>query len=758
MRSPLRPLCASLLAIGLSGSGATAQHDPWSLVVLPDTQYYSRSHPWLFDVQTQWIADNAAALNIRYLLHEGDITNDNNFTQWANASASMAILDNAGVPYALAPGNHDYGPSGNGSNRNTFLHTYFPMSRVAAVSGFGGSFDPVRVDNTWHEFHAWGRDWLILALEFGPRDAVLAWADQVIRDHPAHQVLVVTHNYTSTQGVRMDHVHRPDLGGGPHGYGMANLPEGVNDAEEMWRKLLARHANVSMVFSGHLGGFGNRQQVLGDDGNTVTEMLSDYQNRPFGGEGYLRILEFQPDGRTVKVRTYSPWLDTHLEGGLDRFEIVPLDGHGLGGTPSARFRWDGPGNGATATVDGQSGGWALFRQKEGRLGPSVGGVGAVLADGVMIATVSENGRDHGGGRFWATAEVTQRNGFILYPDLSITTCRAGSGTATTTELVNIDVAAAFFPFAGGWTGGHVRTVATLPLRGYTVSGSPGVSVDQLKNWSTGRYRIRFQGTAPAAQGMLFAVGGGNSDNAVTAAPFDDLSGWEIAVRDGGADLNDFEQAPFSFLFLPWGTSGLIGGHVAADGSLVTSAGGFSLSRQSAGSYLLQINGAGPADGSLMLTAAGRESGLPDDTLLSYQASNGGFLIESRDLPDLALADAAFVFAFVPDDGGLAVQPVLEVSELRAGGDARIEASHFTPGAPVVVGASFSGGPTLRTPRAGILHLEQPLAQLVVVTADSAGRAEFLQPVPPSSRGKAVWFQAYDPAANRLSNAFSRTLR
>jgi hypothetical protein len=91
----------------------------WTLAILPDTQLYSQDYPQHFNSQTQFIANNAAGLNIKYVLHEGDIVNNNSQSyQWANARASMNFL-NGVVPYAIGPGNHDYGPNGNASTRDT---------------------------------------------------------------------------------------------------------------------------------------------------------------------------------------------------------------------------------------------------------------------------------------------------------------------------------------------------------------------------------------------------------------------------------------------------------------------------------------------------------------------------------------------------------------------------------------------------------------------------------------------------------------
>jgi hypothetical protein len=47
----------------------------------------------------------------------------------------------------------------------------------------------------------------------------------------------------------------------------------------------------------------------GEHGNTVHQVLVDYQNSPNGGNGWLRLLQFLPDGRTVQVRDYTPLLN-----------------------------------------------------------------------------------------------------------------------------------------------------------------------------------------------------------------------------------------------------------------------------------------------------------------------------------------------------------------------------------------------------------------------------------------------------------------
>src|SRR6266567_3933525 len=47
----------------------------FTVVVLPDTQNYSQYHPQIFDSQTQWVTNNAAAQSIQLVIGVGDIVN-----------------------------------------------------------------------------------------------------------------------------------------------------------------------------------------------------------------------------------------------------------------------------------------------------------------------------------------------------------------------------------------------------------------------------------------------------------------------------------------------------------------------------------------------------------------------------------------------------------------------------------------------------------------------------------------------------------
>ncbi len=275
---------------------------PFTLAVLPDTQEYVESYPEIFTEQTAWIADQASEENIAFVLHEGDITDDNNDEQWARADASLSLLDGQ-VPYILSLGNHDLGPNGDASDRSTDYDLWFPPSRFESEPWYGGHMAD-RPGDHYAVFTAGGMEFLIISLEFGPDDDMLEWAAEVIAAHPTHRTIILTHCYLSAEDARVGRAS----GASPHNYGLASL--GVNDGDEMWEELVSLHENIFLVLSGHVTGDGAGQLTSeGVAGNPVHQVMANYQHFAKGGTGWLRLMKFHPDEDRIDVRTFSPYLE-----------------------------------------------------------------------------------------------------------------------------------------------------------------------------------------------------------------------------------------------------------------------------------------------------------------------------------------------------------------------------------------------------------------------------------------------------------------
>lgn len=297
----------------------------WSLIILPDTQTYVKfeRNQGILDLMTTWIAENAETLQIGMVVCTGDLVEQNNIlrgdgvngnqsgvNQWRALDRSISRLDQK-VPYVLAAGNHDFGYA-NAENRHTFYDEYITADRnplnedLLREYTYSEAGMPTLANALFEKIDPNGIPYLILNLEFAPRDAVLEWAAEAIgqEKYNNHRVIVLTHSYMNAQHERIEQ----------EGYPV----EDANYGEAMWEKLIYPSNNVAMVIAGHIGSPDNPEGHLAfkqeprEDGGTVTQMVFNAQAlgggwHGNGGDGWLRYLEFMPDGETVKVRTFSPY-------------------------------------------------------------------------------------------------------------------------------------------------------------------------------------------------------------------------------------------------------------------------------------------------------------------------------------------------------------------------------------------------------------------------------------------------------------------
>lgn len=307
--SPLRvvSICCVYSFFALPCSSLAA---PFSVVVLPDTQYYSQSFPEQFRAQTQWIVDNRVAKNIALVSHVGDIVENGGGrpsqdpAEWNRADDAMGILDDNApdLPYGVALGNHDYDQVNNQREAARYV-SFFGASRYSERPWYGGSSPDQR--NHYQQFAANGRNYLHITLEWNPRPSSLRWAQSVLDDHPNDPTIVSTHDYLTPGGFH-------------------SSPAG----RHIFDKLIYDNSQVFMVLSGH---------ALQEDHNIATnaagleifELLANYQGRPNGGDGWMRLIEFDDANDQIRIATYSPT--------LDEFEVDSDSQFTLNFNPDLRF-------------------------------------------------------------------------------------------------------------------------------------------------------------------------------------------------------------------------------------------------------------------------------------------------------------------------------------------------------------------------------------------------------------------------------------
>ena len=333
----------------------------FSMIMVPDPQSYTKfaANQPLFDLQTAWIAQNINRLNIKAALFTGDMVEQNGKQisyplpndyngdqtgrqQWEAVSRALSRLDNR-LPYVVAQGNHDIGHI-TATDRHSLAPEFIRPERnikfekclVSTCPNWEGVHT---MENSAYEFidKAWGKI-LVITFEFAPRDEAIEWAKQLTESeaYKDHKVIILTHSWLDTAGNRI----------AKEGYTLSPC----NWAEAVWQKLVYPSKNICLVLCGHTGA---APKIDGDvaktnfkptssyrvdkaaDGRNIPQMMFNSQQgdgdwNGNGGDCWLRILEFKPDGKTISVRTFSPMfalskLTQHLAwrtAEYDQYDIV----------------------------------------------------------------------------------------------------------------------------------------------------------------------------------------------------------------------------------------------------------------------------------------------------------------------------------------------------------------------------------------------------------------------------------------------------
>lgn len=363
-------LSISLLGVLAGGYGLYSRMDPtplepisdggFSLVVIPDLQTYARETPALWDnvagrgwrrllddpfnadlwrrvlrpfsvrdVQgmVDWVLLNKEKQNIRHLIQVGDfVGHADKEDEWRLISSEMNRLDSV-VPFSITPGNHDL-TDGCGGSEN--FDKFYPPSFFQKNKSFGGSYEGMQ-----SSFFELSPTLLLVNLTVNASDAHLAWADKVITSHPTHKIIVVTHHWLgpekdSGSGGAAYQAPQPGARVGIMKEKTCTTPF-ANSPEQMWLKLLSRHANVFLIISGHRRWTQTAYvRTHGKSGNVVHSVMADYSEEP--NLSCFWVLRFDREMTKIDVRPISAsdrrsCLQTQVRPALTshRFEVSLLE-------------------------------------------------------------------------------------------------------------------------------------------------------------------------------------------------------------------------------------------------------------------------------------------------------------------------------------------------------------------------------------------------------------------------------------------------
>ncbi|GIF18467.1 hypothetical protein BJ973_008575 [Actinoplanes tereljensis] len=287
----------------------------FTLVVMPDTQYLfdeDRGDSRPLDASLRWILERAGDENIAFLSHLGDLTQNGLAEEFAAIGKAFTVLDRAGAGYSVLAGNHDITSNTTDQRGNSpYLRTFGP-ARFKRAKTYGGSSPDGY--NSYHLFSAGGRQWLVLALDWRPSTAGLAWAQSVLDKHAALPVIVTTHElaFADDSGA----AHLSDFG------------------RQLWDQFIARNDQIFLTLNGHFWPPG-RTVLKNDAGHDVHVHIANYQDRYYGGGAMIRLYRFDLARGCVDVETISPYfqglpaarrnelaeLEIELTGDANRFSL-----------------------------------------------------------------------------------------------------------------------------------------------------------------------------------------------------------------------------------------------------------------------------------------------------------------------------------------------------------------------------------------------------------------------------------------------------
>jgi hypothetical protein len=190
---------------------------------------------------------------------------------------------------------------------------FFPASRYDSEPWYGGGYRNNK--NSYQLFSMGGLDFLIIHLEWQPPDDILDWANNVVASYPDRRAILTTHDFLDSYGNRSTTIHRT----------------GGNAGEDIWQELVRGNCNFFMVLSGHYHFTGGEARLTSanDCGESVHQVLQNYQHRENGGDGWLRYYEFRPYDNAIQARTYTPTYDQFETDWCSEFVLD----YPMGGTP-----------------------------------------------------------------------------------------------------------------------------------------------------------------------------------------------------------------------------------------------------------------------------------------------------------------------------------------------------------------------------------------------------------------------------------------
>ena len=312
---------------GSNESYTLKNEDNYNIVLIPDTQNTVEYCGDVMDAAVDGLIDTADELNVKGVIHLGDVVDDNNDdAQYVTARNVFYQLPDAGIKFLVQMGNHDGWSSGTHNYYNSFSGKSTSFLRRAS---WYLTNSPNGDGNSSYMFVQGGSyNYLVISLSctgsgsgqnnntsWDSRDE--EWLRSVLEEYPDCPTIVTTHDLQNCSETEPSSITLSSQG------------------TRLWN-IVKDYDQVFMMVGGHSHGSGV-EMLENTNGKPVVSILTDYQFAYNGGNGFFRYLEFDESADKIYYSTYSPYAASLPENEKSFFDVNFMTGDGNEGEISLDF-------------------------------------------------------------------------------------------------------------------------------------------------------------------------------------------------------------------------------------------------------------------------------------------------------------------------------------------------------------------------------------------------------------------------------------
>lgn len=309
--------------------------DDYNMALFPDTQYEIEDVPQTMTADVKWLIDNQVKNRIKSVIHLGDVVQvDDSPDENDRALNIFGQLAKNGVPFFVQPGNHDFYNGGGNFGEATWcgVSSYYRTnwgSQSQYISDFSNNVKDATLTNnspsglsSYMIFNAGSYKYMVLSLAWNQNTSAypsinsndLTWFENVLKANPNIPTIVTSHDLfavspTDPSAITLDNSHDDSANG-----------------TLVWN-IVKNYNQVFMMVAGHNHGSG-MMTLTNNSGNSVIGLLSDYQFAYNGGEGWMKMLEFNEEANKLYISTYSPYAASLSSSKKTFFDVNYLTGTG----------------------------------------------------------------------------------------------------------------------------------------------------------------------------------------------------------------------------------------------------------------------------------------------------------------------------------------------------------------------------------------------------------------------------------------------